>query len=113
MKHSAEFRRRSRAAKLGWKRRRARKTWYVTLAYLSSGNGYTLEFEVTPRKRLGERAVIKLTIKLMRAGHFDDAEANDSRDLRWAASFLNSEHAVSGPRVHKIGTAYLVEMSRE
>ncbi len=110
---TAEFRRRSIAARKGWRTRRARKTWTVVLAYISSGNGYRLTFEVTPRKRLSERSVIQLTLQLIRDGHFDDAEENDSKDLRWTASFINSETAFTGPRAHRIGTAYLIDMVRE
>jgi hypothetical protein len=111
-KHSADFRRRSQAAKLGWRRRRSRRTWFVTLAYISTGNGYTLDFKVTPYKRLGEHDVIALTIGLIRRGHFDDSPENDSKDLRWAASFINSETATSRSVSHRHGTAYLVSMER-
>jgi hypothetical protein len=112
---SKAFLRRSAAAKKGWRRRRSRRTWFVTLAYKARtpGNGFICEFEVTPRKILTGEQVIKLTTELMQVGFFDNAEANDSRELRWATPLINFEMAIPRPREHKLGTAYLVNMERQ
>jgi len=107
------FNKRSRAAKLGWKRRR-RLGVRIVLGYRSKENGFYLTIRIRPKKRLSDDQIAELCERLMRDGHFDDTDDVDGpSDYQWAAGLITYHKVIERKIRMRKGIAILEEFERE
>jgi len=108
------FNKRSKAAKKGWRTRRTGGV-RIVLGYVSDDNGFTVLIRIRPFKRLSDPNLEALCIRLIREGHFDDADVDGlPSDLQWAAGLITYSRVVERKiKGMQKGVAILEEFERE
>jgi hypothetical protein len=107
-----EFKRRSEAAKKGWRTRR-RRGKYVRLGYSSSkDNSFAMEIEIRTYKLLSVINLQKFIEQLLRDGHFDEQDESPG-DLTWTAGLINRFYVLDEHVQITRGTAKLILFERE